>query len=70
MATSAAAYTILNTLDQTDSSVAAVALSQDALAHNADSEPISDHSPNRNTPRKSRAIKRVRWQEEAEEPFP
>jgi hypothetical protein len=61
MSASTAAHTLLNVLDQSESSSVADALSEDAQAKTADSEPVSNHTSNHTTLRKTRGTRRVYW---------
>ncbi|THY15600.1 hypothetical protein D6D01_07865 [Aureobasidium pullulans] len=67
MSISTAAHTLLNLLDQSDSSGAAIATSQDAPAINANSELSSPPPSATTTPRKTRGTKRVSWQDDPTE---
>jgi hypothetical protein len=65
-----AAHNLVNVLDQSDSSGAAAATSQDALVNNADSELSSPPTITTTTPRKTRSTKRISWEGDHKEASP
>jgi hypothetical protein len=65
-----AAHNLVNVLDQSDSSGAAAATSQDAPVNNADSELSSLPTITTTTPRKTRSTKRISWEGDHKEASP